>query len=92
MTRLSPLGLALLLAARGGLCTTINEYLNGVFFPGGLGDLENVAPVRDVLAVEAYPDVALAPIQWRMNRGVTMNPNGTVSSQVCAVVAVWTSR
>ena len=73
-----------------GLCTTINVYLNGVFLPGGFEDLD-VVPVRDVLAVEAYPDVAFAPFQWRSNAGVRAKRDGTLS-QVCAVVAVWTSR
>jgi len=76
----------------GGLCTTINVYLNGVFFPGGFEELDAAAPVRDVLAVEAYPDVAFAPIQWRSNVGMTILPDGTPTRQVCAVVVVWTSR
>src|ERR1019366_9359196 len=79
-------------AKRGGSCTAINVYLNGVFFPGGLEELDNVAPVRDVLAVEAYPDVAFAPIQWRSNVGMTILPDGTPTRQVCAVLVVWTSR
>ena len=75
--------------ARGG-CRAINVYVNGEFFPGGLEELDHVAPARDVLAIEAYPDVAFAPIQWRNNVG-QMKANGK-PGQVCAVVAVWTSR
>jgi hypothetical protein len=75
---------------RRGLCTAINVYVNGEFFPGGLAELDHVAPVRDVLAVEAYPDVAFAPLQWRSNVGA-MYPDGS-PRQVCAVVVVWTSR
>jgi hypothetical protein len=75
---------------RRGLCTAINVYVNGEFFPGGLEELDHVAPVRDVLAVEAYPDVAFAPLQWRSNVGA-MYPDGS-PRQVCAVVVVWTSR
>ena len=78
-------------AQRGGLCTAINVYVNGEFFPGGFEELDAV-PVRDVLAVEAYPDVAFAPIQWRSNVGMTILPDGTPTRQVCAVVVVWTSR
>jgi hypothetical protein len=74
-----------------GECRVIKVYVNGEFFPGGLEELDAVAPVRDVLAVEAYPDMAFAPIQWRMNRGMTIMRDGTVT-QGCAVVAVWTSR
>ena len=78
-------------SGRLGCRGAINIYVNGEFFPGGLEELDAVAPVRDVLAVEAYPDVAFAPIQWRMNRGMTINRDGTVTN-VCAVVVVWTSR
>ena len=67
-------------------------YLNGAFLPGGLEALDHEVPVRDVLAVEAYPDVAFAPIQWRSNVGATMSPDYKTVSEVCAVVAVWTSR
>jgi len=73
--------------ARGG-CRAINVYVNGEFFPGGLEELDHVAPARDVLAIEAYPDVAFAPIQWRLNVG-QMGANGK-PGQVCAVVVVWT--
>jgi hypothetical protein len=70
----------------GGQCIAINVYVNGEFFPGGLEELDTVAPARDVLAVEAYPDIAFTPIQWRGNVGGNMNPG----RQVCAVVVVWT--
>jgi hypothetical protein len=76
-----------LIYARGG-CTAINVYVNGEFFPWGLEELDHVAPARDVLAIEAYPDVAFAPIQWRSNVG-QMKANGK-PGQVCAVVVVWT--
>jgi hypothetical protein len=45
----------------------------------GLAGVDDVIPIRDVLAIEAYPDVAFAPIQWRIHTA-------------CAVVAVWTTR
>ena len=85
-----------------GPCTAINVYVNGAFFPGGLEALDNMVSVRDVLAIEAYPDVAFAPIQWRGNLGVTLGPKsakvrsgldlGPKSAKVCAVVVVWTTR
>jgi uncharacterized protein YcfJ len=76
-------------------------YVNGEFFPGGFEELDIVAPVRDVLAVETYPDVAFAPIQWRTNLGASgatasgatpMRDGTDAPRQVCAVVVVWTSR
>jgi hypothetical protein len=78
-------------AEKIGPCTAINVYVNGAILPGGLEDLDHVAPVRDVLAIEAYPDVALAPPQWRGNAGRNFTSKGT-TDQVCAVILVWTSR
>ena len=75
----------------GGPCTAINVYVNGAILPGGLEDLDQAAPVRDVLAIEAYPDVAFAPPQWRGNLGRNFTSKGT-TDQVCAVILVWTSR
>jgi hypothetical protein len=72
-------------------CTAINVYVNGAILPGGLEDLDQAAPARDVLAIEAYADVAFAPPQWRGNVGRNFTSKGT-TDQVCAVVVVWTSR
>ena len=71
-----------------GVCKEIAIYVNGVKLPLEIqldgrakrtqwDALDNAAAVKDVLAVEAYPDVAFAPVQWR-------------TGDVCAVVAVWT--
>ncbi|MFI5245972.1 MAG: carboxypeptidase regulatory-like domain-containing protein [Gemmatimonadales bacterium] len=75
----------------GGRCTAINVYVNGAILPGGLEELDHAVPVRDVLAVEAYADVAFAPPQWRGNLGQELNAKG-ISAQVCAVMLVWTSH
>lgn len=61
-------------------CANIAVYLNGDRVIGGLEDLDHVVTVREVLAVEAYPDMTAIPPQWRTSDGT------------CAVVAVWTSR
>ena len=85
----------------GRPCAAVNVYLNGEFFPGGFEELDAAVPVRDVLAVEAYPDVAFAPLQWRTNRGASgatasgatpMGDGTAAPRQACAVVVVWTSR
>lgn len=54
-------------------------YLDGLRFPQGLEELKNMVPMRDVLAVEAYPDAISTPLLYR-------------TSDACAVIAVWTTR
>jgi hypothetical protein len=54
-------------------------YLDGLRYPGGLELLDTDVLPRQILAIEAYPDVVSAPAQWRTN-------------DACAVVAVWTRR
>lgn len=54
-------------------------YLDGLRFKAGMGELKNAVPMRDLLAVEAYSDVASTPLQWRQD-------------DTCAVIAVWTKR
>jgi Carboxypeptidase regulatory-like domain len=57
----------------------IAVYLDGARFPPGLGELNTAVTMKDVLAIEAYPDVISAPFLWRTN-------------DACAVIAVWTKR
>ncbi len=54
-------------------------YLDGMLFTAGFSELRYAIRMAETLAVEAYQDVALAPVQWR-------NPDA------CAVVAVWSRR
>lgn len=54
-------------------------YLDGNRVPTGLPGLNNLVPMNQILAIEAYPDVMSAPFLWRTN-------------DACAVVAVWTKR
>ena len=78
-------------------CSAIAVYLNGAFFPGGLEGLDDAVLVREVLAIEAYPDISFAPIQWRIAPVIVESQN-TVGrppekpSPACAVVVVWTKR
>ena len=51
-------------------------YLDGVRFTGGLENLNAEIAMKDVLAIEAYPDVHTAPPQWR-------------TPEACAIIAVW---
>lgn len=54
-------------------------YLDGARVVGGLAQLKSAVTMREVLAVEAYPDIASAPLEWRTN-------------DACSVLAVWTTR
>jgi hypothetical protein len=54
-------------------------YIDGIRFAGGLPDLSGAVTMKDVLAIEAYPDIVSAPFLWRTN-------------DACAVIAVWTKR
>jgi hypothetical protein len=54
-------------------------YLNGDRVRGGLQMLNQMVAVKDILAIEAYPDVMSAPFEWR-------------KSDTCAVVVFWTKH
>ncbi|MEP6732464.1 MAG: carboxypeptidase-like regulatory domain-containing protein [bacterium] len=57
----------------------IAVYVDGLRFKVGMEQLKNVIPMRELLAIEAYPDAMSTPIQWRQN-------------DICAVIALWTKR
>jgi hypothetical protein len=58
---------------------TIAIYLDGNRVPGGLEMVNRMVPPSDILAIEAYPDVASAPFLWR-------------TDDACAVIAFWTKH
>jgi hypothetical protein len=66
-------------AERGKGKKTIALYVDGQRLRGGLLALNDFVPIRDVLAIETYPDVASAPVNFK-------------SGDACAVIAVWTRR
>jgi hypothetical protein len=78
-------------AQTGETCDGIAVYVNGVRLVDDLAELSNTVPVRDVLAIEAYPDRAFAPFQWRFSTALQTDPKGKLL-YVCAIVAVWTTR
>ena len=61
-------------------CDKIRVYLNGERLLDGLENIDNAVPVREVIGIEAYPDIAFAPPEWRFMG----------SDSACAIVAVWT--
>ena len=54
-------------------------YLDGARVAGGLAELRTAVTMRDILAMEAYQDIASAPMEWRTN-------------DACSVLAIWTKR
>lgn len=58
---------------------TIALYVDGERLRGGLAALNDFVPVKDILAIETYPDVMSAPPIWR-------------STDACAVIAVWARK
>lgn len=62
-----------------GRTRTLAVYLDGARVVGGLAELRTSVTMRDVLAMEAYQDIATAPLEWRTN-------------DACAVLAIWTRR
>ncbi len=78
--------------ARYGCTTAV--YLNGAPIPS-LKDLNAVVSMKDILAIEAYPDVLFAPPQWRnltpYGSGSTTTPRKLGGTGVaCSVLLVWT--
>jgi hypothetical protein len=53
--------------------------VDGERLRGGFAALNGFVPMKDILAIETYPDVTSAPFIWR-------------SGDACAVIAVWTSK
>ena len=64
----------------GERCRKIGVYVNGIRAIEGTEVLDEYARPADVLAVEAFPDMIMAPAQWRTSDGT------------CAVVAMWTRK
>jgi hypothetical protein len=53
--------------------------LDGSRFAGDLAELQHMVPMREVLAVETYPDPQSIPSLWRSN-------------DACGLIAVWTKH
>lgn len=63
-------------------CRKIDVYLDG-FRMVDLVQLTNAVPMKKILAIEAYPDIATAPFMYRTY---------DTAERPCAVVAVWTKH
>ena len=85
-------------------CTAVAVYVNDVRQPDMMRGLDHMAPVGEVLAVETWPDILWAPIQYRPSNlgnqslgpqhpGWKLTPLGPLPSpRPCALVLVWTRR
>ncbi len=73
-------------------CTNVAVYINGAIFSEGFAGLDAVLQMHEVLAIETYPDVLFAPVQWRGNLGLDATSPTGKSPHVCAVVVVWTKH
>lgn len=65
--------------AVGARTRSLAVYLDGARVAGGLSELRTAVTMRDILAMEAYQDIASAPMEWRTN-------------DACSVLAIWTKR
>jgi len=78
-------------------CANIAVYVDGMLQPYGFDGLQSVAPPSEVLAIETFPDILLAPVEYRSAKVVMGTPLRSTagSSHVdtyCAVVLVWTKK
>lgn len=83
----------------GGPCPYVAVYVDDVRQPGGFAGLDHAASVKEVLAIETWPDIMLAPVQYRrgtMSTGGIAGSSGGIAEQPepppCALVLVWTRR
>jgi hypothetical protein len=83
----------------GVRCRSVAVYVDDVRQPEGFAWLDHAVEVRNVLAIETWPDIRLAPMQYRVGTEATitnvpkpkdlaMLPEG----RPCALVLVWTRR
>jgi hypothetical protein len=91
-------------AGLGGRCTDVAVYVDDVRIPDGFAGLDHWASPKDVLAIETWPDIRLAPVQYRHLTkmsilGLAPRPKltplpepPTPNARACALVLVWTRR
>ncbi|MDP1858072.1 MAG: carboxypeptidase-like regulatory domain-containing protein [Gemmatimonadaceae bacterium] len=66
--------------AGGGRCGKIAVYVDDLLQPEGFVGLDGNAPPSDVLAIETFPDILFAPVQYRTGK------------DFCSVVLIWTKN
>ncbi len=78
-------------------CENIAVFLNDVRQPEGFVGLDHSAPIKDVLAIETWPDLGLAPVQYRRAVPSTQGFRSSYGARPpeeppCALVLIWTRR
>ncbi|HEY3287414.1 MAG TPA: carboxypeptidase regulatory-like domain-containing protein [Gemmatimonadaceae bacterium] len=74
-------------------CQFTAVYVDDVLQAGGFADADMLAPPSEVLAIETWPDILLAPVQYRIAKGVNAPAvRGSLSGSYCAVVLIWTKN
>jgi len=82
----------------GQRCPFVAVYVDGIRQPDGFLNLEGVAPLREVLAIETWPDIAFAPVEYRLGTVATpmdayrRSDAARPNTSACALVLVWTKR
>ncbi len=86
---------------RGRRCESVAVFVNDVRQPEGFAWLDHAAAINEVLAIETWPDLGLAPVQYRRAVPATQSigpPGSTYALALppepppCALVLVWTRR
>ncbi|MHB0961641.1 MAG: carboxypeptidase-like regulatory domain-containing protein [Gemmatimonadaceae bacterium] len=67
-------------------------YVDDAFEPQALDVLDEAVPLKNLLAVETYPSIELAPVQFRFAFGRPDPNNPLERVAACAVVVAWTKR
>lgn len=76
----------------GGRCQYIAVYVDDILQPDGFNGLDTVARPSEVLAIETFPDILLAPVQYRIAKTVLSTYGSRSPQTYCAVVLVWTKN
>ena len=78
-------------AARGQR-NCIALFVDDAFEPLALDALDQAVPLKDLLAMETYPNVGLAPVQYQFGFGRPdpLNPSRRIAA--CAIIVAWTKR
>ena len=86
----------------GKRCLNVATYVDDVRQPEGFTWLDHAVRIKDILAIETWPDIRLAPVQYRHAIPATiMGPKPKLTplpepqrpeAPACALVLVWTRR
>jgi hypothetical protein len=74
-------------------CQDNAVYVDDVLQSGGFADADMIVFPSEVLAIETWPDIRLAPVQYRIAKTVNAPTMGRSRPRTyCAVVLIWTKN